>query len=136
MIRRHSSAIVLLLALSLLVIACKWSVSDYCELRAIESEALSLVDASENEEFSTRVNDVNKLNERIEKLIKKGKPRIGSRMMESIKDESKNTWGGFVALWREQGTISAAAREPVRQRISDAFSEVLALGSRGSPDCN
>jgi hypothetical protein len=112
------------------VTGCKWPEATYNEIDSIRKEALELVEKSGTENYSAHQQAVEKLNARMNTLIAVKKPKIGVTMLQAVIDENKKTWGGFVKMWAAQGTLSPAAVPAVKQRVDQAFIEVLGLGKK------
>jgi hypothetical protein len=122
--------LLILLLFAVLLSGCKWPNRTYDEINAIRKSALVLVESSSTTDFTSKKSDVDLLNSRIDAVIRLGTPKVGVKMLRQVTDEARNTWGGFVKLWREQGKLSAEAMPSVKERVDSAFIEVLALGKK------
>jgi hypothetical protein len=122
--------LLILLLFVVLLSGCKWPNRTYDEINAIRKEALALVESSSTADFTSKKSEIDMLNSRMDAVIKLGTPKIGVKMMQQVVDEARNTWGGFVKLWREQGRLTTAAVPSVKAAVDSAFIEVLSLGKK------
>lgn len=123
----------LVMMASLIFLAsCKWPAQDYDEIASIRDEALAIVDKSQSENYSDHVADIQKIDQRIQNLINKKKPKIGVQMLTILANKKRFTWGGFTNLWESEGKIKPAAVVSIKKNINQAFNEILGIGKIGA----
>jgi hypothetical protein len=113
-------------------IIADYSVEAYKSATSLKAEVGALIDKS-GEKFSLHQKEVDatttRINAAYEFAAGLANNSISAQQWQILRNPDGNLYGGFVRLWRKQGTTSAAYRSGKSREIAAAFDLIICLES-------
>lgn len=105
----------------------------YVQSTSVKVDALNLMDLAVND-YSSQTSPVKDVEIQIQKIYEyeKNRPKneITIGLWDKLRDPQKNLYGGFIARWKNEGTLKRAFIDNSKELVSDAFDQLLQLESK------
>ena len=130
--KRHGWVIIVLLVAAGCRSIAPYSQRAYEQAPSLKVEALALMEraTAPYDEHEAAVED---LQTKVEKAYEYARNlphnELTTRQWEILKSPERNLLGGFLALWREKGTLSPIFIREARSLVADAFDTISGLES-------
>ncbi|XPV70535.1 MAG: hypothetical protein ACNI25_08105 [Halarcobacter sp.] len=110
----------------------KYDTVAYQNATSIKVDSLELMDKA-TQPYSKNKIIVDRLKVKVEKAYEyaKGRPKneLVTKQWEIMKDPSRNLLGGFLARWKEKGTLSKIFIIETKRNVSLGFDQIIGLES-------
>jgi hypothetical protein len=108
----------------------EFSLEAYKNATTLKAETAALIDKA-GEPYSAHAEEVaaltTKMNVAYEFAAGLPSNQLSAQQWQIMRDPNRNLYGGFVSLWKDQGTLSAAFRREKKTQISRAFDYIICL---------
>lgn len=108
----------------------EYSLDAYKNATSLKAETLAIIDKAK-EPYRTHQSEVEALTTKIDSAYEfsAGMPnnQLSAQQWNILRDPAGNLYGGFVRLWKKQGTVSDFYRSEEKAQIGAAFDEIICL---------
>ena len=130
--------VVLLLALFLFFQSCATLISPYdhyayVQTISVKVDALNLMDLA-TDSFHLHKKEIAAVQTAMKKIYEyekfRPKNEITTKMWHTLKDTSRNLFGGFIVKWEKEKVVSKTYLENKKPQIATAFDQIIELESK------
>ena len=108
----------------------EFSLESYKNATTLKAETAALIDKA-GEPYSAHAKEVatltTKMNAAYEFAAGLPSNQLSAKQWQIMRDPNRNLYGGFVSLWKDQGTLSPAFRREKKTQIGRAFDYIICL---------
>jgi hypothetical protein len=131
----HQLGVLSLLLCVVMIIGCGAKIAGFDQTAlqnavSLKTEALALMDKA-TEPYADHKDATDKFMLAVDKASKHSASipnnELSTKQWEILKDPEKNLLGGFIARWKDKGTLSAFFVNEAKGLVSDGFDEIISL---------
>lgn len=107
-----------------------YDAESYKTATTLKAETQALIDKA-GDSFGNRRAEIEatttKINAAYEYAAGLPSNQLTARQWDVLRDPNRNLYGGFIRVWRQNGTVPAGFRSELREQIGEAFDYIICL---------